>query len=87
VTNKWQKKAFGVKYELDPAETRAADHYCQAKFDNKGYKKDRICGPPKDCHSDHSGQIGNRNAIQIQSAKQQDIPDRADPRSNPSESC
>jgi hypothetical protein len=50
-------KALGVKYKLDRTETRAADHYCQAKFDNKGSKKDRIGGPPKDRHSDHSGQI------------------------------
>jgi hypothetical protein len=39
------------------AETRAADHYLQAQFDNTRSKKDRICGPPKDRHSDHSGQI------------------------------
>jgi hypothetical protein len=50
-------KALGVKYELDRTETRAADHYCQAQFDNKGSKKDRIGGPLKDRHSDHSGQI------------------------------
>jgi hypothetical protein len=46
-----------VKYKLDRTETRAADRYCQAKFDNKWSKKDQIGGPPKDCHSDHSGQI------------------------------
>jgi hypothetical protein len=50
-------KALGVKYKLDRTETRAADCYCQAKFDNKGSKKDQISGPPKDGHSDHSGII------------------------------
>jgi hypothetical protein len=50
-------KAWGVKYKLDRTEIRAADRYCQAKFDNKGSKKDRIGGPPKNRHSDHSGQI------------------------------
>jgi hypothetical protein len=43
-------KALGVKYELDRTKTRAADHYHQAQFDNTGSKKDRIGGPPKDCH-------------------------------------
>jgi hypothetical protein len=28
-----------------------------AQFDNTGSEKDRIGGPPKDRHSDHSGQI------------------------------
>jgi hypothetical protein len=50
-------KALGVKYEIDWTETRAADHYHQAQFDNTGSKKDRISGPPKDRYSDHSGLI------------------------------
>jgi hypothetical protein len=50
-------KALGVKYKLDWTEIRSADCFCQAKFDNKGSKKDRIGGPPKNRHSDHSGQI------------------------------
>jgi hypothetical protein len=35
-------KALGEKYKLDRTETRAADRSCQAKFDNKGSKKDKI---------------------------------------------
>jgi hypothetical protein len=50
-------KALGVKYKLDRTETRVADRYCQAKFDNKGSKKDGMGGPSKYRPSDHSGQI------------------------------
>jgi hypothetical protein len=38
------KLVHGVIYKLDPTETRAADHYHQAQFDNTGSKKDRIGG-------------------------------------------
>jgi hypothetical protein len=46
-----------VKYELDPTETRAADHYRQDQIDNKGSKKDRVYGPSEDRRSDYSGTI------------------------------
>jgi hypothetical protein len=72
---------------MDRTETRAPDHYRQAQFDNTGSKRDRISGPPKNRHSDHSVQILNWNVIQIQSAKLFDIQDRTDPRSDPSEAC
>jgi hypothetical protein len=62
-----------MKYALNWNEPRAADRHCQAQFDKTGncttQKKDRIGSPPKYRHSNHSGQILNRNTIQTQSAK------------------
>jgi hypothetical protein len=55
--SKTERIALGVTYELNRTETRAADYYCEAQFDNAGSKKHRIGGLPKDRYSDHYGQI------------------------------
>jgi hypothetical protein len=50
-------KALGVIFELDWTETRAADHYGQAQFYNKGSKKDRIGSDPSEAWSNAISRI------------------------------